>query len=130
MSPSGEEIRKRLADFAVEWRDYTGSERSEAQPFLTELLACYGTDRKQVGARFEERAGACFMDMIWPGVCIVEMKRPSEKTKLEGYRERAFDYWKDVQRETGNAGRFLVLCASTGSRCSSQEPGGTCRSPS
>ena len=111
MPLSGEEIRQNLADFAAQWRDYTGSERAEAQTFLNELLACYGTDRKEVGARFEQRGGGGFMDMIRPGVCIVEMKRPSEAGNLAAHREQAFDYWKQVSRETGSAGRYVVVCA-------------------
>ncbi len=111
MPRSGEEIREGLAEFVARWRDYAGSERAEAQTFLNELLASYGTERKSVGVRFEERSGAGFMDMIWPGVCIVEMKRPTEAGNLEAHRAQAFDYWKQVQRETGNAGRFVVVCA-------------------
>jgi hypothetical protein len=109
--PSGNEIRQNLARFAARWRDYAGSERSEAQTFLNQLLACYGTDRQAAGARFEKKGGGGFIDMIWPGVCIVEMKRPSEAERLAAHREQAFDYWKEVSRETGNAGRFVVVCA-------------------
>src|SRR5437016_14183672 len=106
MSLGGEEIRQRLAEFAAHWRDYAGSERSEAQSFLSQLLACYGTDSQEAGAAFEQRGGAGFIDMIWPGVCIVEMKRPSEAKRLETHREQAFEYWKEVSRETGHAGRY------------------------
>ena len=86
MPLSADEVRANLAKFVVAWRDYSGSERAEAQTFLNDLLACYGTARKEVGARFEERSGAGFMDMIWPGVCVVEMKRPSEADKLDQHR--------------------------------------------
>ena len=113
MPPAGEEILKDLAGFVAQWRDYEGSERAEAQTFLNQLLACYGTDRKAVGARFEQRAGSGFLDMIWPGVCVVEMKRPSEAGRLDVHRKQAFDYWTQIQRETGNAGRFVVVCAFT-----------------
>lgn len=111
MPLSGEEIRANLAHFADDWRGYEGSEKAEAQTFLNRLLACYGTDRKDIGARFEERSGTGFMDMIWPGVCIVEMKRPSEANNLPAHRAQAFDYWKHISRETGNAGRYVVVCA-------------------
>ena len=53
MALSGDEIRKNLAGFVERWADYAGSERSEAQTFLNQLLACYGTDRQEAGARFE-----------------------------------------------------------------------------
>ena len=110
MPISGEEIRRRLEDFVVRWREYTGTERAEAQSFLNELLACYGVDRKEV-AHFEDPTGAGIIDMIWPGVCIVEMKRPSEAGNLAIHREQAFDYWKDVSRRTGKAGTYVVVCA-------------------
>lgn len=64
---SGEEIRRRLREFAAAWGGYAGTERSEAQTFLNGLLECYGTDRRAEGARFEERAGGGFMDLFWPG---------------------------------------------------------------
>ncbi|HET8680260.1 MAG TPA: hypothetical protein VFM54_00055, partial [Micromonosporaceae bacterium] len=51
---SGEEIRAALAKFAERWRDYGGTERSEAQTFLNELFACYGSDRKGIGALIED----------------------------------------------------------------------------
>ena len=36
----------------------------EAQAFLNELFACYGSDRLEVGARFEDfRVSAGFMDL-------------------------------------------------------------------
>src|SRR6266516_1752786 len=104
MPLTGDEILTRLGELVRRWRDYTGSERSEAQTFLNELLACYGTDRSAVGAKFEVRGGGGFMDMIWPSVCIIEMKRPSEADKLAAHREQAFEYWKQVSRETGHAG--------------------------
>lgn len=111
MPATGDEIGSALIAFVDRWRDYAGSERSEAQSFLNELLACFGTDRRASGARFEERTGSGFVDMIWPGVCIVEMKRPSEARNLPAHRAQAFDYWKEVSRETGDAGRFVVVSA-------------------
>lgn len=71
---TGEEIRRRLSEFAAAWGGYAGTERTEAQTFLNGLLECYGTDRRAEGARFEERTADGFMDLFWPGVCIVEMK--------------------------------------------------------
>jgi hypothetical protein len=108
---TGEQIEQRLRDFVARWRDEQGSERSEAQTFLNELLDCYGTDRKSAGVRFEDYGGGGFKDMIWPGVCIVEMKRESEKDKLEQHRPQAFRYWMEESRKTGHAGRYVVLCA-------------------
>lgn len=128
MPLSGDEIRKNLEAFLPRWRDFAGTERSEAQTFLNELLAAYGTDRQAAGARFEERGGTGFIDMLWPGVCIVEMKRPSEKDKLAEHREQAFGYWKRVSRDTGNAGRYVVVCATGGytARTSASSRRSTC----
>jgi len=108
---TGEEIRRRLAEFAAHWGGFQGSERAEAQTFLNQLLECYGTDRQTVGARFEEFGPGGFMDMIWPGVCIVEMKRPSEAGKLELHRKQALDYWTTSGTPESPAPRWVVLCA-------------------
>lgn len=111
MALSAEEIRRRLGEFAAKWGGYEGSERGEAQTFLTQLLACYGTDREAVGAKFEEPTGGKFMDMIWPGTCIVEMKRPSEADRLRHHRRQALDYWQNVGRPGSPAPPYVVLCA-------------------
>ena len=70
MTLTGEEVRRRVGEFAAHWGGYQGSERAEAQTFLNELLGCFGSDRREMGARFEEstRSGG-FMDMVWPRVC-------------------------------------------------------------
>ena len=39
---SGEEIQGGLRTFAAPWRDYSGTERGEAQTFLAEPIECYG----------------------------------------------------------------------------------------
>lgn len=115
MGLSDEEIRGNLKRFAAEWGGYQGTERSEAQTFCNELLACYGTERKAV-ANFEERTDeGGFIDMIWPQVCLVEMKRPSEAGKLASHREQALDYWKEVSQKAGESGQrapeWIVVCA-------------------
>lgn len=110
MPLSGEEIRRRLGEFVEQWRRYQGTERAEAQPFLNQLLACYGTDRGQV-ARFEEPTGGGFIDLIWPRVCIVEMKRPSQANRLAEHREQALEYWRNAGTPQTPAPRYVVLCA-------------------
>ena len=111
MPLSGEEIRRRLAEFAASWGGYQGTERSEAQTFLNGLLECYGTDRRAAGARFEERSGDGFMDLFWPGVCIVEMKRPTEVRRLAEHREQMLRYWQSSGTPQTPAPRYVVLCA-------------------
>ncbi len=49
--------------------------------------------------------------MIWPGVCIVEMKRPSEAGHLEAHRKQALDYWQRSGTPKQPAPRYVVLCA-------------------
>jgi hypothetical protein len=109
---TGEDIRARLARFAAHWTLYDGSERSEAQTFLNELLACYGTDRREV-ARFEAPQEGRFLDMLWPRVCIVEMKAPAQARRLQQHRTQALDYWRESADPLRGipATSFVVLCA-------------------
>ena len=108
-----EEIRRNLVEFARKWSLYDGSERAEAQTFLNELFAAYGQDRYEVGARFEEAQAGRFLDLIWPRICLVEMKRPSEAGRLASHREQAFGYWRNAADPEHNlpAPHFVVLCA-------------------
>jgi hypothetical protein len=110
---TGEEIQRRLVDFARKWSIYEGSERAEAQTFLNELFACYGTDRFDAGARFEEPQEGRFLDLLWERRCIIEMKRPSEAGRLASHRTQALDYWRNAADPRRNlpAPRFVVLCA-------------------
>lgn len=110
---TGEEIQRQLVDFARKWSVYDGSERAEAQTFLNELFACYGTDRFDAGARFEEPQEGRFLDLLWERRCIIEMKRPSEAGRLAAHRKQALDYWRNAADPTRNipAPRFVVLCA-------------------
>ncbi len=115
MALSDEEIRRNLTCFAASWGGYQGTERSEAHTFCNELLACYGTERKDV-ASFEERTEeGGFIDMIWPEVCLIEMKRPSQAEKLVDHREQALGYWKAVSQRAGESGKrapaWIVVCA-------------------
>jgi hypothetical protein len=109
---TGEEIRARLTAFAARWSVYEGSERSEAQTFVNELFECYGQKRSDV-AIFEYRQAGGFLDLIWPRVCLIEMKAPSEAGKLEKHRDQAMRYWREAaDLEKGiPAPRYVVLCA-------------------
>jgi hypothetical protein len=111
---SGEEIQSALRKFVAGWREYSGSERGEAQTFLNELIACYGADRRAVGARFEDAHTANgIMDLHWPGRCIVEMKAPHRADKLSEHRKQALDYWHSSDDFASNraAPPYVVLCA-------------------
>jgi hypothetical protein len=112
VSLTGEDIRARLSRFAAHWTLYAGSERSEAQTFLNELLECYGTDRRAV-ARFEAPQEGRFLDMLWPGTCIIEMKAPAQANRLSQHRKQAIDYWQaSASSHKGiPAPSYVVLCA-------------------
>ncbi|MBX3116357.1 MAG: class I SAM-dependent DNA methyltransferase [Microbacteriaceae bacterium] len=108
---SGLEIQAALTKFVQKWNDYSGTERSEAQTFLNELFACYGSDRKEVGAEFEHfAASAGFMDLFWPGHLIVEMKAP--QVPLEKAKEQRNRYWQESSDSAKDvpAARFVVAC--------------------
>jgi hypothetical protein len=119
---SGEQIQAALRRFVAKWEPYTGSERSEAQTFLNELFACYGTDRLAVGARFEDfKSSAGFMDLHWPGICIIEMKAPNRDVSVA--REQVRRYWgesSDLEQHI-QAARWVVI--STFRRFEIWEPG-------
>ena len=114
---SGEEIQAALRAFVVRWKDYSGTERSEAQTFLNELFACYGTSRLDVGARFEDfqasASGSGFMDLHWPEVVIIEMKRPSRGNQLSRAQAQVMDYWRESADSDKDqpAARYVVICS-------------------
>jgi hypothetical protein len=109
--PSGEEIQASLRAFVGRWEAYAGSERGEAQTFLNELFGCYGTDRRDVGARFEDFVtSAGFLDLHWPGICIVEMKAPARPVSdAQPQLER---YWRESSKPDDGIGaaRWVILC--------------------
>ncbi len=109
--PSGEQIQAALTGFVAKWRDYAGSEKSEAQTFLNDLFGCYGNDRRELGARFEHFAPtAGFMDLFWPGVCIIEMKAPS--VQLSVAQAQVERYWREsADFDAGvPAARWIITC--------------------
>lgn len=97
---SGAEIRAELTKFVAKWQSYAGSEKAEAQTFLNELFACYGSDRGAVGAKFEDfKSSAGFMDLHWPGVVIFEMKAP-DKARSQQHRDQLHNYWMESSDPT------------------------------
>ncbi|HKI86228.1 MAG TPA: DNA methyltransferase [Thermoanaerobaculia bacterium] len=112
MPLTGEEIRANLTRFVARWSVREGYERGEAQTFLTELFDCYGQRLSDV-AEFERFQAGGFIDLIWPRVCIVEMKSASEAGRLSKHREQALNYWREAaDAEKGiPAPEYVVLCA-------------------
>jgi hypothetical protein len=125
---TGEEIRARLQAFAARWSVYEGSERGEAQTFLNELFECYGTKRAEV-AQFEAPQSGRFLDLIWPGTCLIEMKAPAEAKRLDRHRPQALSYWVESSDPDRGipAPRYVVLCAFR--RLEIWEPGAFPKAP-
>ncbi|HET6571456.1 MAG TPA: DNA methyltransferase [Solirubrobacterales bacterium] len=64
-------------------------------------------------AKFEQFQAGGFVDLIWPRICIFEMKSASEAGRLAKHREQALGYWReaaDVDRGIP-APEYVVLCA-------------------
>ncbi|MGH3473403.1 MAG: DNA methyltransferase [Aeromicrobium sp.] len=112
MALSGPEIQDNLRAFVAKWQAFAGTEKAEAQTFLNELFACYGLDRVDVGAKFEDFSSyAGFMDLHWPEICIIEMKRPN--TPLETARDQVHRYRREsADEEEGiKAAKYVVICS-------------------
>ena len=93
------------------WRDYSGSERGEAQTFLNDLFNSYGSDRRELGAEFEYFTAAVgFMDLHWPEVCLIEMKAPP--VELRTAQHQVERYWRgSSDPDAGRpAVRWIVIC--------------------
>lgn len=119
---TGAEIKLALDAFVARWSGYTGTERAEAQTFLNELFACYGADRKAVGARFEEfRSSTGFMDLFWPQMLIVEMKHP--KVPLARAAEQRHRYWMESADAAAGVRAARYVIASNFREFELWEPG-------
>lgn len=112
MALTGEQIRADLNRFVARWSIRDGYERGEAQTFLTELFACYGQPLSDV-AKFEHFQDGRFLDLIWPRICIVEMKSAGEAKRLAKHRPQALRYWREAASAEENvpAPQYVVLCA-------------------
>jgi hypothetical protein len=112
MTLTGEEIRANLTHFVARWSVRDGYEKGEAQLFLNELFACYGQDLAAV-AKFEQFQSGGFIDLFWPGVCIIEMKSAGEAKRLANHRNQALGYWRESADAEENvpAPPYVVLCA-------------------
>lgn len=112
MALTGEEIRANLTHFVARWSVRDGYEKGEAQLFLSELFSCFGQDLATV-AKFEQFQNGGFIDLSWPGVCIVEMKSAGEAKHLAKHREQALRYWRESANPEENvpAPPYVVLCA-------------------
>ncbi|GAB4097837.1 N-6 DNA methylase [Brachybacterium horti] len=93
------EIRRRSAQFAVEWRESPGDERQDGQSFIRDLLQVYGITATKA-ALYEKRAkrsstgGRGYIDALVPGLCAIEMK--SAGKDLDAAITQALDYIDDL----------------------------------
>ncbi len=128
MPITGEEIRANLTRFVARWSVRDGYERGEAQTFLTELFDCYGKRLSDV-AEFERFQAGGFVDLIWPRVCIFEMKSAGEAARLAKHREQALTYWREAADAEQDipAPDYVVLCAFK--RFEVWEPGRSPKAP-
>ena len=94
MRLSWNEVRVRAAAFSEEWKD-AAYEKSETQSFYNEFFDVFGVRRRTVAryeehvARLDNRSG--FIDLLWPGVLIVEQK--SAGRDLKAAYEQAGEYF-------------------------------------
>lgn len=89
-----DEIRMKLRAFGIAWNHYDGVERSEAQTYCNEFFECFGMDRREVGAKFEQVIPdeSTRADLVWKDRLLIEMKRPSE-TNLTKHYNQVYHYW-------------------------------------
>ncbi|WP_182263430.1 DNA methyltransferase [Rhodococcus sp. UFZ-B548] len=112
-----DETRDALNEFVATWRNYQGTEKAGAQTFLNQLIEAYTgePDAMKLGAEFERHtardASRGFMDLYWDGVCIIEMKSPSETIRLAEHRPQLLDYWRNSANSDQPAPRFTILCS-------------------
>ena len=127
MPLTGEEIRANLTRFVAHWSIRDGYERGEAQTFLTELFACYGKRLSDV-AKFEQFQSGGYVDLIWPRVCIYEMKSASEAGR-SGRTANRRSATGERRQTTSEAFPRPSMSCSARSGASRLEPGRFRRAP-
>lgn len=91
---SWNEIRKRAASFAREWKD-AAYEKGETHSFYNDFFRVFGVKRRKV-ARYEQHVAKLnkasgYIDLLWPGQLIVEQKSAGHDLK-KAY-EQAGEYF-------------------------------------
>ena len=118
MSRTVIEIREALQGVIAKWVNSAASEKGGAQTFLNDLVSAYtGAGVMDSGGEFERPVkrdeGRGFIDMIWDGVALFEMKAPKESPRLDTHRAQLLDYWRncaDVSKGIA-APPYAVLCS-------------------
>jgi hypothetical protein len=109
MSLTWKQIESNAARFALEWAD-ARYEKGETQTFYNEFFEVFGVSRRSV-ARYEEHVkllggGGGFVDLLWPGVLIVEQK--SRGRDLTTAAKQAGEYFDALP--DGTKPRFQLVC--------------------
>lgn len=105
------EIRRRSARFAAEWRHEPGEEKQQGQSFVRDLLAVYGITKTKA-ALYEKRARRSstgrrgYIDALVPGLCVIEMK--SRDDDLETAEKQALDYLGNLT--DAEMPRWVITC--------------------
>lgn len=105
-------MSERLQEFVEYVGTLRGDEKGEAQVLCDRLFIAFGhKGYKEAGAILEHRlkkkddgAGTRFVDLLWPGRVLLEMKKRGAKLQL--HWQQAFDYWV---RAVPNRPRYVVL---------------------
>lgn len=119
MQRSRAEVVESLKALAKDWKGYSGTERAGAQTFVNQLVAAYTgeADPRKLDASHEahlpldegEKHG--FIDFLWPGVVLIEMKGPKESVRLAEHRPQMLRYWKYCATDECPAPQFTLLCS-------------------
>jgi hypothetical protein len=109
MSLTWKQIESNAVRFASEWAD-ARYEKGETQSFYNELFGVFGVARRSV-ARYEEHVrllggGGGFVDLLWPGVLIVEQK--SRGRDLGNATKQVGEYFDALP--DGKKPRFQLVC--------------------
>ena len=117
-----DEIRSNALEFQTRWAGAT-DERAEAQIFLYEFLRVFGVDPRRT-ATFERRVPRQgrngYIDMLWPGKILVEMK--SRGRSLDRAYEQAREYAFNI-RSDDDLPILVMVCDFERIRLYHQESG-------
>jgi hypothetical protein len=108
------QIQRNAERFSQEWDGET-YERGESQTFYNQFFEVFGVPRRRV-ARFEEhvrlmdrrlgRVASGFIDLLWPGVLIVEQKSAGrDLSRAEARAGEYFDALPDADKP-----RYRLVC--------------------
>jgi hypothetical protein len=118
------EVRRRTALFATQWKDKTG-ERQFAQGFWRALMRAYGIeDQEQRGVLFEkqvekgsgpDKGKVGYIDVFWPGLFLAEHKSAGElsgalgSTRTTKVEQQAEAYFTSPTLASAERPRYVLL---------------------